>query len=55
MTRIALFFFALFASFLLALASPVPVVNGELVDIQKRLTRTGRVSFLSFFGVYHTS
>ncbi|KIM35926.1 hypothetical protein M413DRAFT_325213 [Hebeloma cylindrosporum] len=41
-TRIALFFFALFASVLLALASPVPVVNGELVDIEKRLTRSGR-------------
>jgi hypothetical protein len=54
MTRIALFFFALIASVLLALASPVPVVNGELVDIKKRQTRTGRVSFLPFFCIYHT-
>ena len=46
MTRIALFFFALIASVLLAFASPVPVVNGELVNIEKRQTRTGRVSFL---------
>ena len=54
MTRIALFFFALFASVLLALASPVPVVNRELVDLEKRITHTGRVSFLSFFCIYHT-
>ena len=49
MTRIALFFFALFASVLLALASPVPVGNGELI------TRTGRVSFLYLFCIYSTS
>jgi len=47
MTRIALFFFALIASVLLALASPVPVVNGELVDIKKRQTRTGRGTWFS--------
>jgi hypothetical protein len=42
MARVSLFLFALFASVLLALASPAPVVNGELVDIEKRLTRRGR-------------
>jgi hypothetical protein len=47
MARIALFLFALFASVLLALTSPIPVANGELVDIEKRLTHTGRVSLLS--------
>jgi hypothetical protein len=52
MTRIALFFFALIASVLLAFASPVPVVNRELVDIEKRITHTGRVSYLSFFCIY---
>ena len=55
MTPIALFFFALIAPVLLAFASPVPVVNRELVDIEKRITHTGRVSLLSFFCIYHTS
>jgi len=48
MARIALFLFALFASVLLALASPVPVANGGILDIERRVTRTGRVRF-SFF------
>jgi hypothetical protein len=48
MARIALLLFALFASVLLALASPVPVADDEIVDIEKRLTHTGRVSFFSF-------
>jgi hypothetical protein len=42
MARIALFLFALFAFALLALASPVPVANGEILDIEKRVTRRGR-------------
>ena len=54
MTRIALFFFALITSILLALGSPVPVANDELVDLEKRQgTRTGRVSCLPFFCIYH--
>lgn len=48
MSRIALFIFALFASIFLTLASPVPVQNRELVEVDKRLTRTGRVRY--FFG-----
>ncbi|KAF8158544.1 expansin family protein, partial [Crassisporium funariophilum] len=42
MSRLAFFVFALLASFFMTLASPVPVVNRELVDIEKRLTRVGR-------------
>ncbi|KAF5315051.1 hypothetical protein D9619_007416 [Psilocybe cf. subviscida] len=42
MSRIALFILALFASIFLTLASPVPVQNRELVEVDKRLTRTGR-------------
>jgi len=53
MARLAILFFALFASVLLALATPVPVADGELVTIEKRLTHTGRVSFL-FFLIYDT-
>ena len=48
MARIALFLFILFTFVLFALASPspVPVANGELVDIKKRTSAyTGRVSF----------
>ena len=55
MARISLFLFALFASVLLALASPVPASNGEILDIQKRLTHTGRVSYFFFFKIYHAS
>lgn len=39
MLRIAL---VLFASVLLTLAAPVPVVDGELVDVEKRITHVGR-------------
>ncbi|KAJ3507043.1 hypothetical protein NLJ89_g6522 [Agrocybe chaxingu] len=42
MSRVAFFLFALFASVLLALAAPVPVQDGELVELEKRLTRVGR-------------
>ncbi|PPR05919.1 hypothetical protein CVT26_008813 [Gymnopilus dilepis] len=42
MSRLALFIYALFASVLLSLASPVPVMNGELVNLEARLTRVGR-------------
>ncbi|KAF8904119.1 RlpA-like double-psi beta-barrel-protein domain-containing protein-containing protein [Gymnopilus junonius] len=42
MSRLTLLAFAFFTSVLLALASPVPVVNRELVNIEARLTRVGR-------------
>ncbi|KAF9005436.1 Non-catalytic module family EXPN protein, partial [Cyathus striatus] len=42
MYRFTLLIIALFASVLVSLASPVPVADGQLVDIEKRLTRTGR-------------
>lgn len=43
MTRIALFIFAFFASIMVTLAAPIPVENGELVELDRRLTRQGRV------------
>jgi len=42
MTRITVLIFAFFASIMLALAAPVPVENGELVELDRRLTRQGR-------------
>jgi len=42
MSRIALLLFTIFASVLLTLASPVPVVDGELIDVEKRVTHVGR-------------
>ena len=44
MTRLAIFFFALFASVLLTLATPVPIADSE-PELAKR--HTGRVSFHS--------
>jgi len=45
MSRVAFIFFSFFACFLLVLASPVPVQNGELVNIEKRTTHVGRVGW----------
>ncbi|KAF8968964.1 expansin family protein [Flammula alnicola] len=42
MARIALFVFALFASILLSIASPVPVIDAQLVDLERRITHVGR-------------
>ncbi|KJA24385.1 hypothetical protein HYPSUDRAFT_136350 [Hypholoma sublateritium FD-334 SS-4] len=42
MTRAAFFIFAFFASIIITLAAPVPVENGELVELDRRLTRQGR-------------
>ena len=53
MSRLALFVLAcaLFASITFTFASPVPVVNGELVTLEKRAT--GRVTFLSSLPSWH--
>ena len=52
MTGLALFCLAcaLFASVSFTFASTVPVVNGELVNIEKRITHTGAV--ISFFPLF---
>ncbi|KAF9561092.1 hypothetical protein CPC08DRAFT_707664 [Agrocybe pediades] len=42
MSRLTFVLFAFFTCLLLALASPVPVKDGELVDIEKRITHVGR-------------
>ncbi|KDR82366.1 hypothetical protein GALMADRAFT_133997 [Galerina marginata CBS 339.88] len=42
MSRVALFLFAFFASVMMTFASPVPVMDGELVDVQRRVTHVGR-------------
>ncbi|PPQ86326.1 hypothetical protein CVT25_005627 [Psilocybe cyanescens] len=42
MSRIALLFFALFASIMMTFAVPVPVANGELVNVERRITHVGR-------------
>ncbi|KAH9480184.1 hypothetical protein JR316_0006782 [Psilocybe cubensis] len=42
MSRIALVFFALFASIMMTIAVPVPVANGELVNVERRITHVGR-------------
>ncbi|KAF8817207.1 hypothetical protein BYT27DRAFT_7205070 [Phlegmacium glaucopus] len=42
MSRLALFILALLASVTLTFASPAPVINEELVEIEKRATRVGR-------------
>ncbi|TFK39040.1 expansin family protein [Crucibulum laeve] len=47
MYRTALFLFAFFASLLAVIASPVPVANGELIDVEKRLTRDGRATWFN--------
>ncbi|KAF8182612.1 expansin family protein [Pholiota molesta] len=42
MTRVALSIFAFFAYIALVFAAPVPVVDGELVQLERRITHTGR-------------
>lgn len=45
MSRALLFVFALFASVLLVLGSPIPVnETGADVELEKRITHAGRVS-----------
>jgi hypothetical protein len=46
MTRVALSIFAFFAYIALVFAAPVPVVDGELVQLERRITHTGRVRAL---------
>lgn len=43
MPRVALLFFALFASLFVVLATPIPVPNSDdtIVDLQKRITHSG--------------
>lgn len=43
MSRIALFIFAFFASIMTILAAPVPVADGQLVELDRRITHQGRV------------
>lgn len=44
MSRLALYILALLVSVILTFASPVPVINGELVEMEKRVLHTGRVT-----------
>ena len=55
MSRLALLILALLASITLTFASPVPVVNGELVDMEKRTTRKGRVRSRLFLIIAYTN